>query len=268
MFRHSLFLALVAACCGCARVSAPLADPGFGGGAHSDLGGVIAPVEDVDLARAAPADMAAPETAPTPPDMAMPPPPPPPADMATPPPPPPDMAMPPAAACHLVVNELQTGTTATGTAEFVEILNPCASMALPLDGVKLVYRASTNTNAKDGKDSSTLYTFASGTLAAGAMHVLAGSGFTGAHDGTLASGMSDTAGAVALRDGAGAVIDSVAWGSGAASSAFCEGTVAPAPPTAAAPGYSIARHPNGADTDNNAHDFQVTSNPTPGAANP
>src|SRR5262249_13809404 len=100
---------------------------------------------------------------------------------------------------------------------------------------------------------------------AGAYRVLAGSGFAGAHDGTLASGIAES-GAVGLRDTSGALVDSVAWGS-ATASAFCETDAAPAPPTAAAPGLSIERLPNGADTNDNAHDFAVGAAPTPGAAN-
>ncbi len=77
-------------------------------------------------------------------------------DPATPSPPSPDLAMPRdlamappdltvVSSCHLVINEIQTGTTATATEEFVEIANPCTS-AITVDSFKLVYRAASNTN--------------------------------------------------------------------------------------------------------------------------
>ncbi|HEY1585064.1 MAG TPA: hypothetical protein VGH63_05200, partial [Polyangia bacterium] len=71
---------------------------------------------------------------------------------------PPDLVV--VANCHLVINEVQTGTTQTGTEEFVEIYNPCAG-TITVDGWKLAYRAATNTSsAAASNDSGTLYPFA------------------------------------------------------------------------------------------------------------
>ncbi len=250
---------------GCARVS-PFSD-GIGGNgsdvdlatpatANVDLGGDVDPL---DLTTAPARDLA------TPPgsdlavihDLAMPAPP---HDLAT---APPDLVV--VANCHLVINEVQTGTTATLTEEFVEIYNPCGA-AVTVDGWKLAYRAATNTaSAAAANDSSSLYTFA-GSIAAGGYFVLGGSGFAGTKNGALASGIA-ASGAVALRDGSGNIVDSVAWGTITTGNAFVEGAAAPLPPVSASPGSSIARLPNGTDSDHNNSDFQTDSASTPGAAN-
>ncbi|MCU1277621.1 MAG: LigC protein [bacterium] len=253
---------VVAAACGCARVSSPLSGNlgGTGGsgapdaavgddvdlGTPSSAGDLADATSPVDLARSAP-DLTAPSSA----DLALP------HDLAT----PPDLAT--AASCHLVVNEVQTGTTATLTEEFVEVFNPCAS-AIAVDNVKLVYRAANNTNPRSGADSATLFTF-SGNLGAGAYLVLGGTGFTGAKDGALASGIA-ASGALGLRDAGGLLVDSVAFGS-VAGNTFAETAAAPLPPTLASPGGSIERLANGVDTDDNSHDFQIAAKATPGAAN-
>ena len=48
---------------------------------------------------------------------------------------------------------------------------------------------------------------------------------------------------------------------------FFEGNPAPAPPTAASPGSSIGRMPDGADSNDNAADFDVSATPTPRGTN-
>ena len=68
-------------------------------------------------------------------------------------------------------------------------------------------------------------------------------------------------GGVGLRDAAQTLIDSVGYGT--ATNAFVESAAAPAPPN----GESIARTPNGTDTDHNSADFVVATTPTPRAAN-
>ena len=76
-----------------------------------------------------------------------------------------------------------------------------------------------------------------------------------------------TSGSVALRDGAGAIVDSVAYGNVAAGNAFIETAAAPLPPSLSSPGGSIQRLPNGADSHDNSHDFATTTTATPGAVN-
>jgi hypothetical protein len=166
--------------------------------------------------------------------------------------------------CGPVVNEVLPGTKATGTEEFVELYNPC-SFDIDLTNWSLVYRSKTNVNPPNGADSSPLFGWTSGTFYQNTYLVYGGSGFTGTTNGALKSGVA-AEGAVGLRDGNGVLVDSVAWGS--AGGGFAEGGVsAPLPPVVASPGKSLARTPNGIDTNNNAKDFQVASPPTPGASN-
>jgi hypothetical protein len=93
-------------------------------------------------------------------------------------------------------------------------------------------------------------------LAPGARLVIAGSGFSGKADMTLTNGLADTGARVALVRGT-STLDMVAYGSAGAA-----GTAAPAPPA----GKSIARIPDGHDTNDNAKDF-VVATATPGKAN-
>lgn len=263
MYRFTGILTAAVALAACAQVAAPFGNGiGGNGGAGGGGGGSVDPGRsDIDLSMPSTVDdMAVPRDLATTPDLATP------LDLATAAPDlatPPDLAM-PASTCHLVINEVQTGTTATGTEEFVELFNPCAA-AVTVTAWKLVYRAAGNSNARDGADSSTLYSFPTGTFAAGTYKVIAGSGFKGSLDGLLASGIA-ASGAVGLRDASGALVDSVAFGS-VSGNTFAEAAAAPLPPTLASPGGSIERLPNGADTDDNSHDFATASQATPGAAN-
>lgn len=261
--RFSLVFAVAAAAASCAQVSPPLSGNLGGGGAAADL---ALPADAPDLGDdgsqgpppdlALPADDLATPAAAT--DLAMP------RDLAT----ARDLSAPAdlvvVAPCHLVVNELQTQTTQQASEEFVEIYNPC-SAAVTVDGFKLGYRAATNTSPASSSDSSTLYTF-SGSLAAGAYFVVGGSSFTGTKNGALASGLA-TSGAVALRDAGGAIVDSLAYGTVSTGNAFIETAAAPLPPSLASPGGSIERLPNGADSNDNSHDFSTANAATPGAAN-
>jgi uncharacterized protein len=159
--------------------------------------------------------------------------------------------------CKLVINELQTGDGTSGNADFIELHNSCDS-AKAIGNYKLVYRSNTGTT------DTVLFTFASGTTIPGkGYRVLGGSAFTGSKDGALPSGLSVGGGSVGLRDAADMLLDSVGYGTGMG--ILIEGTAAAAPGDVT-PAKSIARSPNGMDTDNNASDFKVTT-PTPGAAN-
>ena len=170
----------------------------------------------------------------------------------------PDASQPdhPCAVADLVINEIQTGGS-SGTDEFIELRNRCAG-AVELTGARLVYRSA---NASGASDTTTL-AILGGTLAAGGYLVAAGGGFAGnAQVRPLASGLSASAGAVGLRDSAGALVDSVGWG--ATSNPLVEGTAAAAPPA----GRSIARSADSADSNQNAADFTVDPSPSAGAAN-
>jgi hypothetical protein len=120
--------------------------------------------------------------------------------------------------------------------------------------------AASSTSPLSATDSSTLFAFASQRIAAGAYLLLGSDGYRGSVDARLSSGIADVGG-VGLRNVAGAVLDSVGWGN--TRNAFVRGRAAPAP----APGSSIRRLPDGADTGDNGADFEVSRAPTPRAAN-
>lgn len=164
------------------------------------------------------------------------------------------------AACAIRINELATGTTASGYEEFVELYNPCPT-DIDLRGFALVYRSA------GGAANINLLSDVGKTIPSLGFLLFAGSGYyTAARDGVLATGMAETGGGVALVDSGGAVIDSVGWGT--ATNAFVQGTTAaPAPGDRVAPGRSIARSPDGKSTGSSSADFTVTTKPTPKAAN-
>jgi Lamin Tail Domain/Collagen triple helix repeat (20 copies) len=159
------------------------------------------------------------------------------------------------------INELSTGTTASATDEFVELVNAGTSTA-QIGGFKLAYRAAAGTSDVP------LATIPDGTtLPPGAFYLFGGSGYAGGRtaDQSFSAGLAGTAGGVGLRDGAGLLVDSVGYG--AATNAFVEGAPAPAPPATPSPGSSDVRLPDGDDTNENAADFSITAAATPGAPN-
>jgi hypothetical protein len=159
------------------------------------------------------------------------------------------------------VNEVQTGTTGSAADEFVELSNT-GSATIDIGGWKVVYRSASGTS------DTTLATIPSGTtLAAGGFYLLGGGAYTGAAapDQSFSAGLAATGGGVGVRDTPGALVDSVGWGT--AANVLVEGSPAAAPPSTAAPGSSIARIPDGHDTNASAADFTVTATATPRAAN-
>jgi hypothetical protein len=154
-----------------------------------------------------------------------------------------------------------TGTTGAATDEFVEIVN-AGDSAVDASGFKVAYRSAAGTS------DTVLATLPAGTTIAGhGFYLLGGAGYAGSHaaDQSFSAGLAATGGGVGLRDTTGALVDSVAWGT--ATNAFVEGTVAAAPPTAASPGKSAGRSPDGHDTDDNSIDFTVLAAPSPGSTN-
>ncbi len=161
----------------------------------------------------------------------------------------------------LRVNELMTGSTGAAANEFVEIVNT-GTAAADIGGFRLAYRSGAGTSDV------TLATIPAGTtLAAGGFYLFGGSAYAGtrAPDQSFSAAIAATAGGVALRDSAGAVVDSVGYGD--AVNAFVEGHAASAPPATATPGSSAIRLPDGHDTNDNAADFSVSASPTPGSSN-
>jgi len=161
----------------------------------------------------------------------------------------------------LRINEFMTGSTGAPSNEFVELVNIGAAAA-DVSGYKLAYRSGAGTSDV------TLATIPSGTtVTAGGFYLFGGSGYAGSAtpDQSFSTALAATAGGLALRDAAGAIVDSLGYGD--ATNAFVEGHAAAAPPAAAAPGNSAVRLPDGHDTNDNSADFSVTSTPTPKAAN-
>ncbi len=161
----------------------------------------------------------------------------------------------------LQVNELMTGSTGAAANEFVEIVNT-GTTAADIGGFRLAYRSGAGTSDV------TLATVPAGTtLAAGGFYLFGGSAYAGtrAPDQSFSAAIAATAGGVALRDSAGAIVDSVGYGD--AVNAFVEGHPASAPPATATPGSSAIRLPDGHDTNDNAADFSVSASPTPGSSN-
>ena len=154
------------------------------------------------------------------------------------------------------INEVQTGGT-TALDEFIELYNTCPDRAFDLTGYALVYRSATGTT------DSPRVSFTSGGFTAGKPYfVCANSGYAGTADATYTDGLAAAGGGLALRDPDGAIVDSVGWGT--ATNAYVEGSPAPAP----AASQSIARTPDGHDTDDNSVDFKITAaTTTPGGSN-
>jgi len=161
-----------------------------------------------------------------------------------------------ARACAVKINEVQTAG-ATALDEFVELYNTCPDVPFDLTGYTLVYRSSAGTT-----DFVRVSFTGGGFLAGQPYFVCANAGYAGAADARYSDGLADSGGGLALRNPQGAVVDSVGWGD--ASNAFVEDAPAMAPPA----GQSIARLPDGHDTDDNAADFVVRAPATtPGAPN-
>jgi hypothetical protein len=170
--------------------------------------------------------------------------------------------------CGPLINEIQTGGTASGADEFVEVYNTCPlSTSTSVSGWRLEYRAAT------GSGSVTLIMnlgagLSGGRLAGGAYAVWTGSAFKAPTDagvvpaGAWSSGvgLKDTGGAVALVNGT-SIVDSVGWGN--ASNLYVQMAPAPAPPV----DNSISRKNLGVNTHDNAADFVLSLAPTPGWLN-
>lgn len=161
---------------------------------------------------------------------------------------------------RVVINEVQTGSAASANDEFIELYNPCRA---PLDvgNWTLVYRSAT------GMSDVLVAQLANGQMIPGGGYLLiAGPAYAGtdagAADQTYGTGrLAQAGGGLALRDATTTTHDSVGWGT--ATNIFVEGAAAPAP----ADGQSIARKPDGADTNHNDVDFQLAPTPTPKAGN-
>ena len=161
---------------------------------------------------------------------------------------------------HLVISQFQAGG-GTANDEFIEIKNT-SSTAFDLNGYRLVYRSQNGTN-----DVGPIAAWTTSTIIPpGGYYLVASTSFDGGvtpdrtFDNTAcACALAAANGGLAIRQGeAGAVIDSVGWGT--VTNGFAEGTATAAPGN----NNSQARKVNGCqDTDSNANDFQNLAPSTP-----
>ena len=164
----------------------------------------------------------------------------------------------PALSCGVFINEVQVGTSDVPADEFVELYNSC-NRVTSLAGYRLVYRAA------GGNNDILLVAFAAADqIAARSFLVLGGSAYDGAVFARWGGGsngiLAALAGGVALFAAESGEVDALGYGN--ASNAFVEGAAALAPTL----GTSIGRVPDGADTNDNWHDFAPTTS-SPGSPN-
>jgi hypothetical protein len=163
--------------------------------------------------------------------------------------------------CGVTINEIQTGTGGSASDEWVELHNDCPQ---PIDtsGWKLVYESAT------GSTPLTYYTFATGAqIGANGFFLIVGASYSGSAtaDGQLSGGLKNVGGGVGIEDATGTFADRVAWGA-STTDGMIEDLPAAAPGDSTPP-RSIARSPDGSDSERNQLDFRVTSTPTPRAPN-
>jgi hypothetical protein len=171
-----------------------------------------------------------------------------------------------AAQCHPVINEVQSGSAAGDSDEWVEVYNPCTS-AIDVTNWTLDYRSA---NATGATDTNLLVTLPSGTMSTQSMFLFCSNTATelGFCDAMWTGGVMATQnGAVGLRSGAkdtGALVDSMAYGTVMPGHPFVEGTSA----LPLVNGKVLARLPfDGIDQNNNVGDFVLTDMATPGGFN-
>jgi hypothetical protein len=171
-----------------------------------------------------------------------------------------------AGACGVVVNEVQIGSAVGVADEMVELFNSCARSITLAGNTVLVARALGDPTTIELQD------LAGVTIPAGGYRLFTNTSYAGlgASDGVFPIAGADLLtgnGAVAIAARRGAaydVLDAVAWGAGGGAGAPAEGATRPAAP---ADGKTLARLPNGADSDDNGADFSSAAAPTPRAAN-
>ena len=163
-------------------------------------------------------------------------------------------------ATHVVISEVQTGTTTSASQEFIELYNPTAA-DVPLSGWTLEYKSAT---AADTTANWTRRASLSGTIVANGFYLVAPKSYLSAADTDWSATLASTGGTVRLKDNAGTVVDTLGYG---AATVGAEGMPAVAP----AAGQSLERLPgrldelagNGVDTDDNSADFIIRTQPQP-----
>lgn len=151
-----------------------------------------------------------------------------------------------ASAGHVVISEVQTGSTTDASKEFIELYNPQA-VSQSLAGWTVEYASATGTTW-------TKKASLSASIVPHGFYLVATSGYA-VPDAVLTSGLAASGGHVRLKDAGGQVVDLVGWGT----ATHAEGHAVDAPVA----GGSVERLPgrlsevagNGQDTDDNSADF-------------
>jgi len=159
---------------------------------------------------------------------------------------------------HAVISEVQTGTSASGTQEFIELYNP-TDQDIALTGWTLEYKSAAAADTGWAKKATL-----SGALKAHGFYLVATLSYLTFADAEWSSTLASTAGNIRLKNASGGVVDQLGYGSTANAA---EGQPAAAPSV----GQSIERLPgrlnelagNATDTANNKADFIVRTTPQP-----
>jgi hypothetical protein len=161
----------------------------------------------------------------------------------------------------MVISELMPGILGENNDfEFIELYNAGAEV-VNLKGWSLWYKMT------DAQEEKRVYLWATPTEVPGYGHYLLareGEDIGVIPDGSFDLPLFEGRGGLVLRDGEGAVVDSLGWGAGEAPVDFVADIPAPAPE----PGASLVRLPggaegNGQDTDNSTEDFVQRADPFP-----
>lgn len=161
---------------------------------------------------------------------------------------------------HVVISELQTGTAASASQEFVELYN-ASSTEVSVAGWTVEYKpaASADVTASWTKKATLV-----GQMKAYGFFLIAPKSYLASADSDWSATLAGSGGAVRVRDAQGNVIDQIGYGAGTVGA---EGVSA----TAAPNGQSLERLPgrlneaggNGVDTGSNLADFIVRTAPQP-----
>lgn len=163
---------------------------------------------------------------------------------------------------HLVINEFQVAG-AKHDDEWVEIYNP-TNCAVDFATFKLTYRPAAG--KADGTQDAKFNLAAAPVIPAKGYALLvksvaAAGNLANATTTYTSAAMAGAGGGLAIFDAANVIVDSVGYGT--ATNAFIETAVGPVAPA----NQSVARTPNGTDTNSNTADFKIAVASTPKAAN-
>jgi hypothetical protein len=163
----------------------------------------------------------------------------------------------PTGTCNdLIINEVQTGAVGNPDQEFVELYNTC-STGVSVGGWKLWFQDAT------GAVQTLLADIPTTTIPGHGFFLLTSvqaGDLLGTPDATFGAFLVAAGGTLGLNRPDGSRADGVGWGTGLPG----EGVT---PAVAPGVGRSIARIPNGTDTNRNVFDFQEAITPTPRATN-